>query len=72
MANVPDTKENFQMCICANCPTYQAGACPKDKGEKLYCAKGKSACELANKGCICGGCPVWSSNKLTGYYYCKM
>ena len=72
MANVPDTPENFKKCICMGCPTYGASECLRGKGEKLYCARGKSACELPPKGCICGACPVWTENGLKSYYFCKV
>jgi aldose sugar dehydrogenase len=72
MAQVANTPENFKKCICLGCPTYQADSCLKGSMEKLFCAKGKSQCVPASKGCICGACPVWTENKLNAYYYCKM
>jgi hypothetical protein len=71
MVKVIDTPENFKVCICTSCPTYGVTVCPKEKSEKLYCARGKSSCVLPEKGCICGGCPVWTKNSLTDYYFCK-
>jgi hypothetical protein len=71
MAKVENSAENFKACICAGCPTYGASACPQEKSEKLYCARGLSACELASKGCICGACPVWTKNGLNNFYFCK-
>ncbi len=65
---VPDTKENFDMCICLNCPTHNS--CMKEKTEKLFCAKGKSACEITRQGCICGECPVASQYRLNKLYFC--
>lgn len=70
MPKILNTKENFAKCVCAGCPTYQANDCAKGKKEKLYCAVGKSNCELARKGCICGACPIWSEYKLDGGYFC--
>lgn len=65
---VPDTKENRQMCICANCPSYPV-AC---KGEILYCSDsiGKSRCDILAAGCICPSCPVFFKYSLTGIYFC--
>jgi len=72
MTKPADTPENFKRCICEGCPTFGAVSCPKEKSEKLYCVRGKSACELPQKGCICGACPVWAENGLNAYYFCKM
>ncbi|MDD5489115.1 MAG: DUF2769 domain-containing protein [Candidatus Moranbacteria bacterium] len=70
MPKVPDTQENFEKCVCDRCPTWTAAPCPKEKTEKLYCAKGMTACGLKEKGCICGACPVHDENHLTGMYFC--
>ena len=69
MAKVADNQENLKKCICGGCPTY--GQCMKDKMEGLFCAKGKSSCELEKNGCLCGACPVASENKLDKMYYCE-
>ncbi|MDD4901905.1 MAG: DUF2769 domain-containing protein [Patescibacteria group bacterium] len=71
MSAVTNTPENFKKCICLGCPSYQADECLKKNADKLFCAKGKSQCEVASKGCICAACPVWSENGLNSYYYCK-
>ena len=60
---VPDTKENFEKCICMKCPTYIQ--CMKDKNEGLFCARGKSACEVEEEECDCVDCPVDTEYKLT-------
>lgn len=70
MPKISNTKENFAKCICNGCPTSQADSCATENKEKLYCAIGKSNCDLARKGCICGACPVWSENKLEKFYFC--
>lgn len=70
MSKISNTKANLAKCVCRGCPTYQASRCAKENQEKLYCAVGKSACDLIRKGCICGACPVWSEHKLTGGYFC--
>jgi len=63
---VADTPENRKNCICRFCPSY-----PHDcGGELLYCAVGKSGCDIAAKGCVCDGCPVYSENSLKGLYFC--
>ncbi len=65
-AKVEDNEQNRKMCFCPKCPSF-----PKScSGEVLYCARGKSACEINAKGCICPGCPVYLANKLTKLYYC--
>ncbi|MHC4617273.1 MAG: DUF2769 domain-containing protein [Planctomycetota bacterium] len=50
---------------CSSCPSY-----PKGKGEGLYCARGRSNCEIERKGCNCPECPVWLNNGLTAMYFC--
>ncbi len=65
---VDDSKANVRACICPDCPTYDA--CAKGKGETLYCARDKSACTLAEQGCICDECTVWGMYELSDFYYC--
>ncbi len=70
MAKVENTSENFKLCMqgnCSSCPSY-----PKDKNEGLYCARGKSGCEIEKKGCNCPECQVWLNSGLSGTYYCIM
>jgi glutamate synthase domain-containing protein 2 len=63
---VQNSEENRKHCICFKCPSY-----PHDcKGEVLYCATGKSNCDIEVKGCICTICPVYQENKLKGIYFC--
>ena len=63
---VQNSEENRKHCICFNCPSY-----PHDcKGEVLYCATGKSNCDIEVKGCICTICPVYHENNLKGLYFC--
>jgi hypothetical protein len=70
MPKVPSTKKNENKCFCTKCLTYLQADCPKEKTEILYCAKGKTACDLKEKGCICGACPVHEEYKLDGMYFC--
>lgn len=70
MIKVANTSENEKKCRCPGCPTWQANNCPKEKMENLYCAKGKTACELVDKGCLCGMCPVFEENNLSKGYFC--
>ncbi|MGB2854435.1 MAG: PQQ-dependent sugar dehydrogenase [Dehalococcoidia bacterium] len=65
---VPDTNENWEKCICGDCPSMND--CMKEKSEGLFCARGKTSCQFERKGCICGECPVTSELKLSGLYYC--
>jgi len=63
---VLDSEENRKKCFCPGCPSF-----PKNcQGEILYCAKGKSDCDIRPEGCICNICKVYSENKLTGLYFC--
>jgi len=70
MAKVADTPEDMQKCICGTCPTHNQ--CMKDRMQGLFCAKGKTDCELAKNGCLCGACPVASEHKLDKMYYCEI
>jgi len=65
---VIDNQENSNKCICPTCPSYDD--CMRGKNETLYCARGKTECEVVKKGCVCGSCPVHMENKLTKWYYC--
>ncbi|KQC05902.1 MAG: hypothetical protein APR55_05400 [Methanolinea sp. SDB] len=56
------------MCICAGCPSYSS--CMKEKDELLYCATGKSTCQVEMKGCICPTCPVTKVMGLSNAIYC--
>jgi hypothetical protein len=67
---VPDTKENLKKCICASCPSYNE--CMKKGPEGLYCARGRSECELKREGCICPQCPIAGEYQLFGGYYCDV
>jgi methylamine---glutamate N-methyltransferase subunit C len=63
---VQNTPENRKKCLCPKCPSF-----PRDcGGEILYCAAGKSKCEIAAKGCVCPECPVYYANDLKELYYC--
>lgn len=70
MTKLPNTPKNRSACVCAGCPSYND--CAKGKKELLYCADevGKSACEYAMSGCICGACPIHEQYKLKSGYYC--
>lgn len=67
---VPYTQENFEKCLCPVCPTRNE--CMRNRDERLFCAGGKTRCELKRKGCLCGECPVGSEYGLTGFYYCSI
>jgi hypothetical protein len=68
MAKVADTQENAMKCVCGGCPSYND--CMKDKNEILYCARGKSGCDVQRKGCICGDCPLTAEYGLDKLFYC--
>jgi hypothetical protein len=70
MPKVPDATENADKCFCPKCPTFLQSECPKQKKEILYCATGKTAYELSEKGCLCGACPVHEEYNLNGGYFC--
>ncbi|MBN2251372.1 MAG: DUF2769 domain-containing protein [Candidatus Altiarchaeota archaeon] len=61
--------EKKRLCICSKCPSYNE--CAKEGMEGLFCATGKStSCINEEKGCLCGGCPVYSMTGLSSGYYC--
>lgn len=69
MIKPKDSPENFSKCVCENCSLFYD--CNKKKEEKLFCARKRSDCEMdAKKMCICGICPVYSDNNLSGGYFC--
>lgn len=70
MAKVPDTQVNVEKCICPRCPTFLASECAKSNQETLYCARGKSGCDLVDHGCLCGMCPLWDEFSLSKGYFC--
>jgi glucose/arabinose dehydrogenase len=65
---VPYTKENADRCLCPGCPTLNE--CMRNRNQHLFCARGKTECELERKGCLCGECPIESEYGLTDFYYC--
>lgn len=65
---VPDTKENYEMCYCGSCPTYNQ--CMSQSAEKLYCSRNKTGCNLERLGCVCGECNVAIKYALSSNYYC--
>lgn len=67
---VPKTPDNAKKCLCPTCPTYLSEDCPKNGDENLFCAAGKSKCDLPEKGCFCGACPIWTEYGLSGGYFC--
>ena len=69
MAKVENTGENFEKCHCVKCPTMNG--CGRQKGERLFCARGKESCEYKTNGCVCGGCSVHGDNHLDSHYYCR-
>jgi hypothetical protein len=69
MSKPKDIQENFNRCVCESCSLFTK--CNKEKGEKIFCAKKKSDCDMDNnKMCICGICPVYIENNLSGGYFC--
>jgi len=52
-------------CICRACPSYV-----DEELKKGFCFVGKSSHIKAEKGCICGGCPVKKEQNLESYYFC--
>ncbi len=66
---VEDDERNFRECYCPGCPTHDE--CMKAGGEKLYCARQTSKCEIVRRGCECGECTVAIRSRLSLNYYCQ-
>ena len=66
---VEDTKENSAKCFCKSCPSKNT--CMDNDKDLLYCAKGKTSCEVEKRGCVCGACPITYKYNLTGHYFCQ-
>lgn len=57
----------LQMCICRSCPSWvECG----EEGGFCFPLIGKSSCIKEEKGCVCGGCPVYAQMDLKNGYYC--
>jgi len=64
-----NTEDNFNKCNCKNCSLYTD--CNKEKGESLFCGRTVSKCPMdSKKMCICGSCPIYFRNGLSGGYFC--
>jgi hypothetical protein len=63
---IPNTKGNLEKCICRDCPTYNK--CMGGKGEGLFCARGKSDCNIEEDECLCEQCPIDAEYKLTARF----
>ena len=57
----------IKLCTCSNCPSWVE--CD-EKGGFCFPTIGESKCILEEKGCICGGCPIYEKMKLSHMYYC--
>ncbi len=57
----------LSMCTCKSCPSWVE--CD-EAGGYCFAPIGKSACITEEKGCICGGCPVYAQMDLKHGYYC--
>ncbi|MDF0593124.1 DUF2769 domain-containing protein [Methanotrichaceae archaeon M04Ac] len=57
----------LDMCTCKSCPSFvECG----EEGGFCFVTIGKSGCISEEKGCICGGCPVYEKMGLSKMYYC--
>lgn len=63
--NIEDSPENREKCHCSFCPSNLN--CERGL---LYCAKGRSDCEIEIKGCLCNTCPIYFEYGLESLYYC--
>ncbi len=68
MSKVRKNLKNFIKCLCIKCPS--SNVCMKIRVQKVFCATGKSSCEIEKKGCICPKCQVAKDYQLKEVYYC--
>ena len=68
MTKVEDNRENIETCrdFCGSCPSSPG------TDEWLFCAKGKSTCEVNRQGCVCMACPLTPEFGLDKMYYCEI
>ncbi|HDS63563.1 MAG TPA: DUF2769 domain-containing protein [Methanofollis liminatans] len=59
----------LSMCICKTCPSWKECG---EAGGFCFPLIGKSRCIDEEKGCICGGCPVYTEMGLSHIYYCLL
>jgi hypothetical protein len=57
----------LDLCICPTCPTWVACG---EKGGFCFPTISTSSCIREEKGCICGGCPVFEKMGLKHIYFC--
>ncbi len=65
--NIQNSKENRKKCACPYCPSYPHEC----SGDIMFCATGKSRCDIGAAGCICNTCPIYFEYELKGSYYCN-
>lgn len=63
---IKNSDENRKKCACPYCPSYPHNC----SGDVLYCATGKSSCDIKAEGCICNTCPIYYEYELNGLYFC--
>jgi hypothetical protein len=62
-----ETKAAIDKCICKECPSWAECG---EKGAFCQASIGRSKCIKAERGCICGACPVTRMMGLKHVYYC--
>lgn len=63
MPHVLDTPQNVERCLCPDCPSFPGEG-------TIYCARGRSAKPVRERGCVCGDCKNFKEYGLKGDYYC--
>ncbi|MGM0368157.1 MAG: DUF2769 domain-containing protein [Actinomycetota bacterium] len=69
MSKVTKNLKNFINCLCIKCPS--SNTCMKIRLQKVFCATGKSSCQVEPKGCLCAKCKVAKQYQLNETYYCR-
>ncbi len=75
MARVEDTAANAEICarFCGSCPTMKENSLGELPPNMLFCARGQSEKpeKIAQNGCNCPGCEVFTKYGLEGSYFCS-
>ena len=61
-------EKTYSACICEACPSYND--CCRNSSERAFCSNKKCSCTVERKSCLCGTCPVYRENDLSGAYFC--
>jgi hypothetical protein len=72
---VPDTEQSIDECkkFCGLCPSFKPNQLNEFEPYILFCSRGqtkKPQDRVANKGCSCFGCDLFSKHELEKGFFC--